>query len=165
MLLQPLFSREGGVFQLRLTFSENYPEKPPRVRFTSEIFHPNVYVGRCLSVFVVWSYQQTFLLKSFQPPFLSLLAYIYLQTNSIIWRTRCFIYPWNHKNTKENKAFPSKAKYPTHHHELTTVFFLHFCSLNTGRWHFVHGYYPRPVVSLSQRQLNLNLNPIPAVWP
>ena len=31
----------GGVFSLRLTFSERYPEKPPRVRFTSEMFHPN----------------------------------------------------------------------------------------------------------------------------
>eukprot|EP00793_Prasinoderma_coloniale_P000913 PRCOL_00007003-RA len=27
---------EGGVFSLRVTFGENYPEKPPRVRFTSE---------------------------------------------------------------------------------------------------------------------------------
>ena len=34
---------EGGIFNLRLTFSERYPEKPPRVRFTSECFHPNVY--------------------------------------------------------------------------------------------------------------------------
>jgi hypothetical protein len=45
VLLKPfaVACREGGVFQLRLTFLENYPEKPPRVRFTSEIFHPNVY--------------------------------------------------------------------------------------------------------------------------
>jgi hypothetical protein len=27
----------------RITFNENYPEKPPRIRFTTEIFHPNVY--------------------------------------------------------------------------------------------------------------------------
>ncbi|RZC44466.1 hypothetical protein C5167_037422 [Papaver somniferum] len=32
---------EGGVFGLRLTFGDSYPEKPPRVRFTCEIFHPN----------------------------------------------------------------------------------------------------------------------------
>lgn len=34
---------EGGIFSLKITFSERYPEKPPRVRFTSEVFHPNVY--------------------------------------------------------------------------------------------------------------------------
>lgn len=34
---------EGGIFCLRITFSEHYPEKPPRVRFTSDMFHPNVY--------------------------------------------------------------------------------------------------------------------------
>lgn len=34
---------EGGIFSLRITFTERYPEKPPRVRFTTEMFHPNVY--------------------------------------------------------------------------------------------------------------------------
>mmetsp|Transcript_493 Transcript_493/g.1515 ORF Transcript_493/g.1515 Transcript_493/m.1515 type:complete len:153 (-) Transcript_493:410-868(-) len=34
---------EGGAFSLQLVFSERYPERPPRVRFTCEIFHPNVY--------------------------------------------------------------------------------------------------------------------------
>lgn len=34
---------EGGIFSLRMTFTERYPEKAPRVRFTSEVFHPNVY--------------------------------------------------------------------------------------------------------------------------
>eukprot|EP01025_Chloroclados_australasicus_P006758 TRINITY_DN1215_c1_g1_i5.p3 TRINITY_DN1215_c1_g1~~TRINITY_DN1215_c1_g1_i5.p3 ORF type:complete len:171 (-),score=14.81 TRINITY_DN1215_c1_g1_i5:353-865(-) len=34
---------EGGLFQLRITFTDSYPSKPPRVRFTSEVFHPNVY--------------------------------------------------------------------------------------------------------------------------
>lgn len=29
------------VFGLRLTFWDNYPVKPSRVRFTSEAFHPN----------------------------------------------------------------------------------------------------------------------------
>lgn len=32
---------EGGVFSLRITFGDQYPEKPPRIRFTSEVFHPN----------------------------------------------------------------------------------------------------------------------------
>lgn len=34
---------EGGIFHLKITFSESYPGKPPRVRFTSELFHPNVF--------------------------------------------------------------------------------------------------------------------------
>jgi len=34
---------EGGIFSMRLTFPEQYPDKPPRVRFTSEMFHPNIY--------------------------------------------------------------------------------------------------------------------------
>ncbi|MEW5299642.1 MAG: hypothetical protein WDW38_004309 [Sanguina aurantia] len=34
---------EGGIFSLRVTFTERYPDKPPKVRFTTEIFHPNVY--------------------------------------------------------------------------------------------------------------------------
>ncbi|XP_015890411.1 ubiquitin-conjugating enzyme E2 2 isoform X2 [Ziziphus jujuba] len=49
---------EGGVFSLRLTFGDNYPEKPPRVRFTSEIFHPNVYHDGTLCMDIIqdaWS--------------------------------------------------------------------------------------------------------------
>ena len=30
-------SWEGGIFSMRLTFTEQYPDKPPRVRFTSEM--------------------------------------------------------------------------------------------------------------------------------
>lgn len=36
-------SWEGGIFSLRLTFNEGYPNKPPKVRFCSAMFHPNVY--------------------------------------------------------------------------------------------------------------------------
>lgn len=31
---------EGGIFQLRVQFPDQYPEKPPRVRFVTEVFHP-----------------------------------------------------------------------------------------------------------------------------
>ena len=34
---------EGGIFQLHLEFSEEYPNKPPKVKFLNEMFHPNIY--------------------------------------------------------------------------------------------------------------------------
>ncbi|XP_042382923.1 ubiquitin-conjugating enzyme E2 2-like isoform X2 [Zingiber officinale] len=49
---------EGGVFGLRLTFGDSYPAKPPRVRFTSEVFHPNVYIDGTLCIDIIqdaWS--------------------------------------------------------------------------------------------------------------
>mmetsp|Transcript_61872 Transcript_61872/g.125627 ORF Transcript_61872/g.125627 Transcript_61872/m.125627 type:complete len:155 (+) Transcript_61872:1-465(+) len=39
---------EGGIFSLRITFTERYPESPPKVRFTSEMYHPNVYTDGTL---------------------------------------------------------------------------------------------------------------------
>ena len=43
---------EGGTFKLRMTFSEEYPNKPPTVVFVSRIFHPNVYANGniCLDI-------------------------------------------------------------------------------------------------------------------
>jgi len=43
---------EGGTFNLTLTFSEEYPKKPPEVVFVSKLFHPNIYNdGRiCLDI-------------------------------------------------------------------------------------------------------------------
>ncbi|KAI8467136.1 MAG: ubiquitin-conjugating enzyme/RWD-like protein [Monoraphidium minutum] len=34
---------DGGIFSLRLTFTDSYPSRPPRVKFVSEMWHPNVY--------------------------------------------------------------------------------------------------------------------------
>ncbi|XP_045410369.1 ubiquitin-conjugating enzyme E2 B-like [Lemur catta] len=34
---------EDGTFKLEIEFSEEYPNKPPTVRFLSKMFHPNVY--------------------------------------------------------------------------------------------------------------------------
>ena len=34
---------EGGIFTLKMVFTDRYPMMPPEVRFISEMFHPNVY--------------------------------------------------------------------------------------------------------------------------
>ena len=34
---------EGATFPLTMTFKEEYPAKPPHVRFEAFVFHPNVY--------------------------------------------------------------------------------------------------------------------------
>ncbi|KAK7507805.1 hypothetical protein BaRGS_00000770 [Batillaria attramentaria] len=43
---------DGGVFPARLTFPPDYPLSPPKMRFTCELFHPNIYPdGRvCISI-------------------------------------------------------------------------------------------------------------------
>ena len=43
---------EGGFFNAILTFPEDYPNSPPQMKFTSQMFHPNIYPdGRvCISI-------------------------------------------------------------------------------------------------------------------
>lgn len=56
---------------MRLIFSNAYPEKPPRVRFTSEVFHPN----------------GTLLLFSLPPPlYRAIHAYMYVPIRSCMYR-------------------------------------------------------------------------------
>ncbi|OXB71827.1 UNVERIFIED_CONTAM: hypothetical protein H355_009091, partial [Colinus virginianus] len=37
----------AGTFQLEIIFSNEYPNRPPVVRFLSKLFHPNVQVVDC----------------------------------------------------------------------------------------------------------------------
>lgn len=37
-----LFFSEGGFFKAHLTFPEEYPQRPPKMVFISEIWHPNI---------------------------------------------------------------------------------------------------------------------------
>ncbi|XP_028096503.1 ubiquitin-conjugating enzyme E2 2-like isoform X5 [Camellia sinensis] len=43
---------DGGTFKLTLQFTEDYPNKPPIVRFISQMFHPNIYADGsiCLDI-------------------------------------------------------------------------------------------------------------------
>ena len=47
----PCFS-EGGLFEAELVFPEDFPNNPPDMKFTSEMWHPNIYEdGRvCISI-------------------------------------------------------------------------------------------------------------------
>eukprot|EP00758_Cryptobia_borreli_P003168 Tbor_TRINITY_DN3572_c0_g2::TRINITY_DN3572_c0_g2_i1::g.2917::m.2917/K10577/UBE2I, UBC9; ubiquitin-conjugating enzyme E2 I len=43
---------EGGEYQLTMTFTEDYPTKPPKCQFKKVLFHPNIYPSGtvCLSI-------------------------------------------------------------------------------------------------------------------
>eukprot|EP01138_Halocafeteria_seosinensis_P009871 gb/GECG01010082.1/.p1 GENE.gb/GECG01010082.1/~~gb/GECG01010082.1/.p1 ORF type:complete len:174 (+),score=34.26 gb/GECG01010082.1/:1-522(+) len=62
---------EGGTFNLSLSFTDDYPNSPPKVKFETKMFHPNIYQdGKiCLDILQNnWSpiYDVTALLQSIQ---------------------------------------------------------------------------------------------------
>jgi hypothetical protein len=48
MVLLPLIRATDGVFKLELFLPEEYPMAPPKVRFLTKIYHPNIGAS-CLS--------------------------------------------------------------------------------------------------------------------
>mmetsp|Transcript_9756 Transcript_9756/g.14394 ORF Transcript_9756/g.14394 Transcript_9756/m.14394 type:complete len:178 (-) Transcript_9756:60-593(-) len=62
---------EGGAFQIKLEFTPEYPNKPPKVKFITKIFHPNVYDTGLICLDILqnqWSpiYDVTSILTSIQ---------------------------------------------------------------------------------------------------
>lgn len=51
-----LHCSEGGYFNAIMTFPENYPNSPPSVRFTSEMWHPNGSLPELVSLFFFFMY-------------------------------------------------------------------------------------------------------------
>ena len=43
---------EGGFYDLTISFTDDYPSKPPKCKFPPNFFHPNVYPSGtvCLSI-------------------------------------------------------------------------------------------------------------------
>ena len=43
---------ENGIYKLSLDFSDQYPLKPPKIRFLTKMFHPNIYTSGniCLDI-------------------------------------------------------------------------------------------------------------------
>jgi len=62
---------EDGTFRLTIEFTEEYPNKPPTVKFVSKMFHPNVYSDGSLCLDILqnrWSptYDVSAILTSIQ---------------------------------------------------------------------------------------------------
>lgn len=47
-----LFCSEGGLFHARMSFTRDFPLRPPKLRFTSDMWHPNVHEDGsvCISI-------------------------------------------------------------------------------------------------------------------
>ncbi|XP_034429550.1 ubiquitin conjugating enzyme E2 A, like isoform X2 [Hippoglossus hippoglossus] len=74
---------EDGTFKLIVEFTEEYPNKPPTVRFVSKMFHPNVYADGSICLDILqnrWSptYDVSSILTS-------------IQVRSVIMPYFCFI--------------------------------------------------------------------------
>ncbi|KAK8977269.1 hypothetical protein V6N11_021355 [Hibiscus sabdariffa] len=84
---------DGGTFKLFLQFAEDYPNKPPTVRFVSRMFHPNIYADGSICLDILqnqWSpiYDVAAILTSIQRTRTSSLLHF---SDFQIWKLGIFI--------------------------------------------------------------------------
>lgn len=78
---------EDGTFRLVMQFEEQYPNKPPSVKFISQMFHPNVYATGELCLDILqnrWSptYDVAAILTSIQRLTFSVLSLFHIPSSS-----------------------------------------------------------------------------------
>lgn len=97
---------EDGTFKLTIEFTEEYPNKPPTVRFVSKVFHPNVYAdgGICLDILqnrwsptydvsaILTSIQVTDFIIFFIVFVISFIFFLKLMTMTNLWTCDCFFF-------------------------------------------------------------------------
>ncbi|RZC16987.1 Ubiquitin-conjugating enzyme E2 2 isoform B, partial [Glycine soja] len=85
---------DGGTFKLTLQFTEDYPNKPPTVRFVSRMFHPNIYADGSICLDILqnqWSpiYDVAAILTSIQGIDLMSCVLVNLSCNFSFFLIRC----------------------------------------------------------------------------
>ncbi|KAH9784616.1 UBC core domain-containing protein [Citrus sinensis] len=88
---------DGGTFKLTLQFTEDYPNKPPTVRFVSRMFHPNIYADGSICLDILqnqWSpiYDVAAILTSIQD-ILSCFAMSMLVSTHVFIKLKCSLVP------------------------------------------------------------------------
>lgn len=65
---------EGGTFRLTLEFPNEYPNKPPEVKFVSKMFHPN---GMLIYIYIIKEISYFFNICFFQYIIMDLYVWIF----------------------------------------------------------------------------------------
>ena len=96
---------EDGTFKLQIEFSEEYPNKPPKVKFMSKMFHPNVYNDGSMQCFfkrirMSWFQNE----HKMQTPLLQMLRYFAKSMVAHLQSVRKYLFPLRKIGVKKFKV-------------------------------------------------------------